>query len=143
MICSCFVQLGTAIYYYILLYTNLSLYIQGYTWCMVVYVGTYWYIMVHYSITQYIAVLVGILKIQKMSITLRFRTQYLSHTNQHTQRLSYERCFLGLNKESRRYIYCFFAHNTLFHLVAGVERPAPAPQRHPLHHCISRHKRHR
>ena len=26
-------------------------------------------------------------------------------------------------------MYCFFAHNTLIHLVAGVERPAPSPPR--------------
>ena len=93
------------------------------------------YILVSHGTSPYntvIAVLVGILKIQKISITLWFQTQYLSHSNQHTQPLSYERCFLGLNIESRRYMYCFFAHNTLFHLVAGVERPAPAPPRHPL-----------
>ncbi len=88
---------------------------------MVVYVGTKWYIMVYCRITLYIAVLVGILKIQKLSITLRIQTQYLLHTDQHTQPLSYERCFLGLNIESRRYMYCFFTHSTLFH------RPAPAP----------------
>ena len=97
-----------------------------------VYVGTYWYSILHHCITQFITVLVGILKIQKISITLGFRTQDLSHTYQHTQPLCYEHYFLGLNIESRRYMYCFFAHNTLFHLVAGVERPAPAPPRHPL-----------
>ena len=88
--------------------------------------------MVHHRITQFIAVLVGILKIQKVSITCGIRTQYHSHSDQHTQLLSYERYFLGLNNESRRYMYWFFAHNTLFHQVAGVERPAPAPPRHPL-----------
>ena len=97
-----------------------------------VYVGTYWYSMVHHRITQSIAVLVGILEIQKISITLKFRTQDLSHTYQHTQPLCYEHYFLGLNIESRRYMNCFFAHNTLFHLVAGVVRPAPAPPRHQL-----------
>ena len=97
-----------------------------------VYVGTYWYSMIHHRITQFIAVLVDILKIQKINITCGIRTRYHSHSNQHTQQLSYERYFLGLIFESRRYMYCFFAHNTLFHLVAGVERPAPAPPRHPL-----------
>jgi hypothetical protein len=52
-----------------------------------IYVGLYWYIMVHHRITQFIAVLVCILKIQKISIILGFRTQDLSHTYQHTQPL--------------------------------------------------------
>jgi hypothetical protein len=81
------------------------------------------------GISWYISVLVGILQIQKVCINLRIRTQYLAHTNQQTQPLSYERCFLGLNIESRRYMDCFFAHNALFHLLVGVERPAPSPPR--------------
>ena len=72
-------------------------------------------------ITQYITVYVGILKIQKRCITRRLRTGYLSHSNQHTQPLSYERYFLGLIFESRRYMYCFFAHNTRW-LVSNVRR---------------------
>ena len=85
--------------------------------------------VVQNGISWYISVLVGILQIQKVCINLRIRTQYLAHTNQQTQPLSYERCFLGLNIECRRYMHCFFAHNALFHLLVGVKRPAPSPPR--------------
>jgi hypothetical protein len=85
--------------------------------------------MVYSCITKYIAVFVGILKIQKICMTRRSRTGYLLHSNQHTQLLRYERSCLGLNSKSRQYLYFSFSHKTLFHLVAGVERPAPVPPR--------------
>ena len=84
------------------------------------------------SISWYIAVYEGILQIQKVCITSRLEPYTSCILARILNRYATSVNPWDTGHHSKRYYYIGFVHNTLCHLVAGVGRPAPAPQRLPL-----------